>query len=201
MKSEIPTVPGTPYQGGFYAGRINLNGLEYALIVASKDLGEHDPAPWNDSLKSVSGALSYVDGFANTEAMVTAGSDLAKWARGLNIDGFDDWYLPSVDELEVCYRALKPTTNTNWLYARSGINVSAVPPTYPYTSESPAQTTVEDFRENGPQAFTEEGFYWTSTQHANGSDYAWMQYFGDGYQGYGDKDDTRRARAVRKIKV
>ena len=36
MKPKIPTTPGTAFGGGFYAGRIHIDGEEYALIVAPK---------------------------------------------------------------------------------------------------------------------------------------------------------------------
>jgi hypothetical protein len=137
---------------------------------------------------------------ANTDAMVAAGSNLAKWARDLRIDGHDDWYLPSQDELEIIYRNLKPTTQENYLYSRSGINASAAPATHPYTASSPTQTTASAFQEGGEEAFAPE-WYWSSTQHAAGSDYAWQQDFDNGYQVVTHKDDEVRARAVRRLAI
>ena len=64
----VPTIAGTPYGGGFYAGRILVGDHLFALIVAPKDGGEHDDTIWNKSLKAVSGAGSYFDGLANTRA-------------------------------------------------------------------------------------------------------------------------------------
>lgn len=37
--NEIPAVPGTPFAGGFYAGRFQINGEEFALVVAPKAQG------------------------------------------------------------------------------------------------------------------------------------------------------------------
>lgn len=122
---KVPSV-GAPFGGGFYAGRMRIDGAEYALIVAPKVDGQHDDAPWSDDSKDIKGALSFCDGRANTAAMAKAGSKLAAWAQGLRIGGFDDWYVPSLDELEICYRNLKPSDETNSLYARSGINLSPV---------------------------------------------------------------------------
>lgn len=42
-------------------------------------------------------------------------------------------------------------------------------------------------------------WYWSSEQPATGSDYAWVQNFYDGSQGYSRKDSTLRARAVRRL--
>lgn len=200
MQPKIPTTPGAPFGGGFYAGRIHIDDAEYALIVAPNGDGYAANVQWNPSAKTVKGALSYCDGAANTKAMAKAGSELARWALGLRIGDFDDWYLPSQDELEICYRNLKPGTDTNSLYARSGINLSAVPPTRPYTAGDPKQTKAKAFRAGGKQAFA-ESWYWTSTQHAACSAYAWMQFFGYGDQGINRKSFNYRARAVRRLTI
>ena len=195
-ETPLPAI-GTPFQGGFFAGLINIAGQRHALIVAPKATGEHEEAEWISDYQAVPGAKSYDDGYANTQAMAEAGSDLAKWARGLDIGGHADWYLPSQDELEICYRNLKPTTRENYCYARSGINLSAVPPTRPYAPEHPLQTSATAFQKGGEEAFSDD-WYWSSTQHASDSDYAWNQTFNNGYQSYGYTHDELRARAVRR---
>lgn len=198
---EIPTIPGTPFGGGFYVGRFACNGEQFALIVAPKSPGEHDDIRWHSNYDSIEGALSYNNGQANTQAMAEAGSDLAKWALALEIDRLTDWYLPSLDELELCYRALKPTEEENAQWARSGINLSAVPPTWPYTADMPAQTSIEPFRADGSEAFEAEP-YWSSTQYAGLSYDAWAQTFTNGGQYFWCKlNFSFRARAVRKIKI
>ncbi len=186
--------------GGFYAGRIMIADQAFALIVAPKTEGEHAPSIWIDDYKDVPGALSYNDGLANTKAMAEAGSDLAKWAMDLRIGGNDDWYIPSLDELEVIYRNLKPGTQENYCWARSGINMSAIPPTHPYTPQFPLQTVAESFQSGGAEAF-EENLYWTSTRYVADKDYAWSQGFSLGYQGSSFTYDELRARAVRRVPV
>lgn len=195
-----PSVPGVPLEGGFYAGRILVAGILYALIVAPKAEGERKAGAWSKSYDSVPGALSWNDGVANTAAMAGAGSALAKWAKGLAIGGHSDWYIPSQDELEICYRSFKPTVEKNSLWSRSGINVSAVPPTYPYTAELPTQTDNELFLAGNAEAFADE-IYWSSTQHASDSYYAWFQNFYNGYQYYWFKGHYFRARAVRRLAI
>jgi hypothetical protein len=194
---DIPTVPGTPCAGGFFAGHMLVAGVMYALIVAPKVDGEREGA-WLDSEARVSGADSYCDGLANTIAMAASGSELAQWARGLCIGGCEDWYLPSQDELEIAYRYLKPTTEANSLYGRSGLNASAIGPTYPYTRELPAQTAAAGFVAGGAEAFDDTA-YWSSTQHAAGADYAWCQYFYGGCQVSSTKSASLRARAFRRL--
>lgn len=104
ITTEVPTVAGTPFAGGFYAGRLLVAGVAYALIVAPRGEGEHDEASLSESLADVPGARSFFDGAANTAALAEAGSELAKWAQDLRIGGLMDWYLPSRDELEILYR-------------------------------------------------------------------------------------------------
>jgi len=199
--TEVQTlISGTPFAGGFFAGQIRVCDQVFGLIVAPKAEGEHDDTAWNKSRKRVEGALSYLDGRANTMAMAEAGSKLAKWALGLRIADHDDWYLPSLDELEIIYRNLKPSADENYCWARSGINLSSVPPQYPYTPDSPRQTDVEAFKAGAAEAF-EAAWYWTSTQYASGSEYAWDQDFAGGDQYGGHKSDAYRARAVRRVKL
>lgn len=195
----VPTIAGTPYGGGFYAGRILVGDHLFALIVAPKEGGEHDDTIWNKSLKVVAGAGSYFDGLANTRAMAEAGSKLAKWVLDLKLNGESDWYLPSRDELEITYRNLKPGTRANYEW-RNGDNPSSVPAGYPYTEKMPGQTAAEPFRAGGAEAF-EEAWYWTSTQYAPGNVYAWCQDFSGGYQGYSHEHGTCRARAVRRLPI
>jgi hypothetical protein len=191
----LPAI-GTPMPGGFFAGAYMLNGQRRALILSTKKIGISLKGAWNEEEPDVPGAKSYNDGMANTKAMAEAGSGLAKTALTLEIDGMNDFYIPSQDELEICYRAFKPTTKQNWCYARSGINLSAVPPTYPYTPDFPVQTTLEAFKASGEEAF-EEASYWSSTQHAGDSDCAWCQNFDDGDQFNYLKSAELRVRAVR----
>ena len=201
MKSStaenLPII-GDAIAGGFYAGRVRIDGKPFALIVAPKAAGEHKPTLWIPKHKAVPGALSYDDGLANTQAMAEAGSKLAKWALDLHIEGADGWYLPAQDELEIMYRNLKPTARDNTGWGRSGINLSAFEPTRPYTPQFPSQTPAEAFQLGGAEAF-EEGSYWSSTQHASDSDYAWYQYFGLGYQSSNYTYDELRARAGRRL--
>lgn len=200
ISAATPTIaPGMPLGGGFYAGPVKVAGQVYALVVAPKATGETKGA-WHKDYADVPGARHYDDGLANTRAMAEAGCPLAAWALSLEIDGARDWYLPSQDELEICYRNLKPTEDENYCYGRSGINLSAGEPTRPYTPESPTQTTAEAFNEGGAEAF-DPAWYWSSTQHAADSDYAWYQYFLYGTQYYGSKSYEGRARAVRRLPI
>jgi hypothetical protein len=67
--SEITPIIGTSMGGGFYAGRISVDGQTFALIVAPKADGEHGDVAWSEDYQDVLGAKSYFDGLANTKAM------------------------------------------------------------------------------------------------------------------------------------
>jgi len=214
----VPTVPGTAFAGGFYAGRITVDGKDYALIVAPKAEGENHGVTWApDWRKATPGTQSLCDGMANSEAMNDAEHPAAQWCRALRIGGHDDWYLPSRDELEMLYRNLKPGTDENWTYANradawgvepgkyngvdtagNGHNAASVPAGEAYTDSMPAQTTAVTFQTGGAEAF-EERWYWSSAEFVPTN--AWFQFFDDGGQYGGDKGDSLHCRAVRKVLI
>ena len=191
----VPTVPGTPFEGGFYAGRLRVGTHVMALIVAPK--AAETKGPWLPQYAAVPGADSFGDGVMNTATMAEAGSPIALWALGLDIGGFGDWYLPSRDELEILYRVFKPTAETNYTY-RSGENPSALPPTHAYRDELPLQTSVQSFRAGQAEAF-EDAWYWSSTQSSRY--FAWLQGFDGGGQDLSGKSFEGRARAVRRLVI
>ena len=194
---DIPTIPGTPFAGGYYAGRFLLDGREYANILAPKAVGEHADTPWNKRLNEVAGALSYIDGLANTRAMAAAGSAVAQWALAQRINGHDDWHIPALDQLELCYRLLKPHADDNSAWARAGINLHSVPQGHPYTRTHPTQTANPVFQLDGDEAF-DEAWFWTSTQDAGNSGCAWLQSFGNGSQYDVHESGSCRVRLVRR---
>ena len=187
---------GEAFGGGYFAGLIRIGSNTYGLIVAPKADGEIS-AEWG-TRKHVKGADSFFDGQANTMAMADAANELGAWAKGLTIGGESDWYIPSRDELEVCYRNLKPTDDAN--YCGCGDNPSAYLPSYAYSPDTPTQTAVEAFRNDSAEAFS-PAWYWTSTQSAGDASSAWYQFFYDGTQYYYGKRYKGRVRAVRRFLI
>jgi len=195
-----PFAIGAPMEGGFFIGQIMLPDGPWGIVKAPKALGDFADMEWGPR-SPVPGALNLADGRANTLAMAAAGSELAKRILDLRIEGKDDWYLPALDELEIAYRACKPGVTKNYMWARSGINLHSNPPSLPYTADDPAQTAAEIFRKGSAECFEEDAVYWTSTQYAIGSGYAWFQTFDYGNQSYWRKDDMYRGCAVRRFKI
>lgn len=198
----------------------------HRIIVAPKASGEHAGI----ALKNANTALptacqTLTEGFAATQAMRDADTSTvypaAHWARNLNIGGRTDWYIPARDELELCWRNLKPTTTANYTsadrpaaagfnYANGGsygdtanthgTNNNSAPVGATYTASVPGQTAATAFRTGGAEAYEfGSSYYWSSSDY--NASVAWRQYWDSsfpGSQGNGGKTGTYRVRAVRR---
>lgn len=196
----IPTAAGTPFGGGFYAGRMKIGAQSYALIVAPKSSGESASLTLKTSQTTTAGTTSTWDGAANTAAMIVAGAaahPAANFCKNLTIGGYTDWVLPAKDQLELLYRQLKPGATAN--STSHGANPSSDPVGANYTAGSPAQTAIAAFKTGGAEAFATDTSYWTSTEYF--VLYGWSQIFNNGAQDSNFKDYGYRVRAVRMIKI
>jgi len=171
-KQTIPAL-GAPFGDGFYGGSIELDGVRYALVVAPKSEGEKLSLEYKKKkLSTADGSDIDDDGFYNSCLIDDANHPAAQFCRSLRIGDHDDWYLPSRDELMLIWMALGPNR----------------------------RKTPELFRENGPEAF-DTTWYWSSTEHAQYSGYAWIVGFGNGYQYNDNKNYGSAVRAVRRLKL
>ena len=155
-------------EGGFYSGVIkHPDGKIYAILVSPKSEGE-SKQQWATSYQPIGTTGSLYDGWSITNLNNNEKYPAFKWARSLTINGFSDWYIPARDELEICYRNLKPTSNLNNVYASralywdvpvgaydgidgqgNGDNDYSVPNGAAYTSSNPAQTSIAVFQSGG----------------------------------------------------
>jgi hypothetical protein len=206
---SLPRI-GEAYQGGYVGGYIShtANSVPtHILIVAPKSTGETTSLSWKTSSTSTSGATSVFDGYANTQAMITAGiadHPAANFCVGLSIGGYTDWYLPARLEWDIVYFHLKPTTNNNTTAV--GINAYSVPErTSNYTTGDPAQTSVALFQSGGGQDFYPgintiigaNEFYWSSNEtSATAAPSAAM---GNGGTVNTGKSSSTRVRAFRRV--
>lgn len=204
-----PTEFGQEFQGGFYAGKMKYSDGEYWLVVAPKST-EASGLQWKTSQATDAGALSVYDGAVNTISINDESHPAAKYCSDLTINGYKDWYLPARDELELCYRNLKPSTGANKVGARAahvgtgnfGDNNNSIPVGSSYTSNTPAQTLSTLFQFGNSEHFSSD-YFWTSSEALTLAGYAMAQKFLDGEQNSYPKTNTASAkiRAVRRVKI
>lgn len=209
----VPTTPGEIYEGGYYAGRIRVADKVYALILSPRAQGAMSAVAWGLTNNPTPGTSSFNDGWANTQAMIALGENnfpAAKFCNDLVINGFDDWYLPSVDELEILYRNFKPTTidnnisTTNKPHGANGANPNSVPIGAPYTSKVPAQTPLIEFQIDNSESLNTSAAssLWSSTESTINTAYPWMQNFNNGLQTVSiAKTGGSSVRAIRRVLI
>lgn len=209
---------GQAYGGGYFVGFINhtlspttQGAATHRLIVSDKSVGAAYNLRWGP-VGINTAATSLYDGATNTTVMAGYGTsyEAATFCQNLSSGGYTDWYMPSCNELEICYYNLKPTTNPND-YGTSGggfggRNVNSVAPepfNNPYTFSgspaiNPSMTTSVKFRANSLQQWLDEAWQWTSTQYDANN--ARTQMFVSGYQTYFAKSQqpSSPTRAIRK---
>jgi hypothetical protein len=105
--AAAPLVPGDSFQGGLVTYVLQSGdpgydpNIEHGLIAPATDQGT---APWGCRGTSISSTSNLIGtGAQNTAAIVAGCNDTnfaAKVCDDLNLNGFDDWYLPSQDELQ-----------------------------------------------------------------------------------------------------
>lgn len=198
----------------------------YRLIVAPKSSGENAGIAMKNANTALPTACqTLTEGWLATEAMKNADTSTvypaAHWARGLSIGGFNDWFIPARDQLELCWRNLKPTTDNNYTTANRptaaaynyanlgsygdtsaeyGVNNNSAPTGSAYTASVPARTSVAAFQTGGAEAF-EYGsvYYWSSSDYD--ASVAWSQDWNSSFPGRQSnnfKTSTARVRAVRR---
>lgn len=177
LAAFYPTVIGQSFGGGYYVGKIAFGGNTYAIIVAPKASGENSNVQFRNVLGgelSVSATNSY-DGAYNSAVLNTSVHPAAQWAEALSIGGYTDWYLPSLQELQLAYRNFKPTSDlpavANNQSPPTGYSPNAVP-VYPGYAQQPiTTTTVTAFQDGNSEAFIAQltNGYWNSTIIAAGT--------------------------------
>lgn len=223
---DFESAIGAPYGGGYVAGKIvsDYDGQTYGLIVSDgggdsvqTGAGTMTWRTTNTSVTTTAGTppMTLSDGRANHNAILATGSlsefPAFQWiednCNATALNGHDDWYLPSRDELELIYRHFKPTTQDNNTGARTttgfggdgltyGTNANSIPEGAGYTLTNPAQTTQASFQASGTDAL-ETNLYWSSTE--SDASYAWSQGAYFGLQDRYTKNGSMRVRAVRRI--
>jgi hypothetical protein len=111
-KDDDPMAIGKSYQGGIIVYRLQIIDQGYdpkvrhGIIAAPVD--QSDSIYWYNGNYTLIGAMDTEVGAgkANTDAIVAGqgeGNYAAKLCHDLVLGGYDDWYLPSKDELDKLY--------------------------------------------------------------------------------------------------
>ena len=202
----IPTRIGQQFGGGYFTGINRIGQTAYAIIVEPERL--QTQLKIKTTLSVTPDTHSVNDGWANTVAMNNAEHPAAQYCRSLTVGCYTDWYLPSRDELELCYRYLKPgttynTTSDYWNGSnqniQQGTNLNSVPIGTPYTTK-PLRTIVMAFYAGSKAAF-DKVRYLTSTGSSTYTDTSLFQSFYSGNQLLLNKTYVCRVRAVRRVKI
>ena len=151
----IPTRVGTPYGGGFYAGRMRGgDGRLYAIVCSP-----YEPPFDLTRVVQASNAGGNIsrsdwDAVSNQASMIAADApfEAAEMCAAYRGGGFDDWVLPAYAQLVMLYRAFKPGNGLNSVGA--GNNPYAIPNPGPYTISDPAQTPLVEFQADNEQSFS-----------------------------------------------
>ena len=172
--------------GGYFTGYYSMNGdgvATHGLIVAPKIGGESYDI-FSGTNYSEDDSRSDYDGATNTaNADLLNNSPAFEFCADLTLNGYSDWYLPSVLELQLAYLNLKPTTDLNASNAYDS-NSYAVPQfDNAWSSTFPAQTDVLTFQDGGSNDFDISSggatkYYWTSTVSANNAAYCFDFQYG-----------------------
>jgi hypothetical protein len=200
-----PYAIGQAYAGGFYAGQISTSGngvANFNLVIGPKASAENSSRKFKNANTVDYGIFSVINGPSNSASIDDSAHQAAQFCEGLSIGGYSDWYMPAVNELEVCYYNLKPTTTSN--NTSFGANDNSVPKrTSNYTAGTPAQTSATSFQNTNSEAFNYtdfDGFYWSSTGAASYGDARYIRFL-DGASSSIGKNDYRRVRAIRRVAV
>lgn len=197
-----PPPIGSVYGGGYFAGQISTagNGIADYNLVCSPVASGFTSAQYRTS-NLAGDPTSVINGPTNSAAMNDANHPAAQFCEGLTIGGFSDWYLPAVNELQVVYENLKPTTGLN--NTGSGINPNSVPArTTPYATFVPTITSATNFQQpSGAEAFSTSANYWQSNANATFTSKTDYFSFTTGYGYRVDKTNTLLVRALRRVAV
>ena len=98
---------GELYGGGIIVSVWKESGVEHGLIASLTDVDTS--GKWSSITSAIIGstAQSPSDGQANTTAIIAQGdvSGAAYLCDNYSANGFDDWYLPAIWEINQCYNA------------------------------------------------------------------------------------------------
>ncbi|OIQ29385.1 MAG: hypothetical protein BM564_06725 [Bacteroidetes bacterium MedPE-SWsnd-G2] len=106
------TSENTHHIGEFYGGGIvfyTYDNGNHGLIISTEDMSDGDEVEWGFKDDDISEAESEWNGSGNTLALVEEGvesDEAAGLCNNYNSGNFSDWYLPSLNELQLIFKSL-----------------------------------------------------------------------------------------------
>ena len=205
----IPTRIGQKFECGYFSGVIRVRDCAYLILAAPKSTD--CSVRFKTQSSGTPGIHRVNDGWANTNAMNDSAHPAAQYCRRLTVGGHTDLYLPSCDELELCYRVFKPTDQVNVtsptcsyagnLSLPNGTNRSSIPTGAAYTETNPASTIVTAFQTGSAVAFETSNYYWSSTEFSEYTSFSLIQNFFNGNQYWYYKTNAGRVKGVRRVPI
>lgn len=194
-----PAEIGDTFGGGYYAGLLSTSAdgvPTHILVVAPKTTGETLLA-YNLNATSDPGAVSVFDGFTNTTNIADADHPAAQFCKNLSIGGYTDWYLPSIEELDILYKNLKPTESNSTSFGTN--NYSVTKSSSNYVTARPGLVNNPIFRSGGAEAL-QDWYYISSTQGSSTNRVSGIR-FDNGSRSLTAlfKDEQNNVRAIRKV--
>ena len=183
----IPTRIGQECHGGTFAGFNRIGNTVYSLIVAPKHT--ETIASLKTSYPATLNTTSVIDGKTNSQAMNGPEHPAVHYISSLNTNGYNDWYLPSHNELELAYRNLKPsstisrssfTSIQSAIFEENGRNTTSIPTGAQYNAHNPVQTIVHHCLENNKESFGLSYYFRTSTLAPRSSTWSLVRCFANG---------------------
>ena len=187
----IPTRIGQRVPGGYFAGIIREEHNCYSITIAPAAYEKE--LPLCILLEPELGATSPSNGRENSLEMNSVRYPGVEYCASLVIDGCNDFYVPAMLELELCYRNYKPFSDVNVTYSpglfrgvmrfSNGTNLSSIPTGQPYSKTNPTSTVVTSFQHLSKEAFKNQS-YRTSTSLDYDPRFSVIQKFCDGFIDY-----------------
>ena len=190
--------PGDPIEGGWYGGQISMtaNGVAtHNLIMGTKNWGFTRGAVYgrqwdsNENNYEEINALSFSEGITALQSLGQYSNyRLFDWAKnvpsapnagtfdlnnltGTGEGGYNDWYIPAIDEWYILYFHLPTAADGSQGGGGSdGYNEHSVEPYTPrkrFEKDFPRGANIPLFNEGGAEAIVEN--YWSATQAIEGN--------------------------------
>ena len=198
---DAPPAPaiGQPYGGGYFAGVYCAGGNNiptHYLIVSPFSTGTFPGAMNNFVVSGFTGDAAWAttsaiyDGYTATYA-TPSGFAAVQQIKNLTIGGYTDWYIPSLAELQIAFKNLRPLSSFNDTNApmlgnatRPNIggatagNAWAYPiQTTNYLMADPAQTTASLFQVTGSESFLNATNYNGTYEYMTITSWTWDSQF------------------------